>query len=121
MFGKYPKMVTYRPAGRGQQTRQAIVMPWRLEEFRPWLEELLGPLAVYEVADLPQPPPPHPSAPAPTPPPFAPADGDLPGAEPDDPGWTAEAWHQAGHSEPAPVWWHQDATRDAQPVWPDSG
>jgi hypothetical protein len=39
----------YRPAGRGQQTRRALVADWRADTIRDELEEVLGPLVVFEV------------------------------------------------------------------------
>ena len=83
--------VAYRPTGRGQQQRRALVSADRLDGFRDWLEGLLGPLAAYTAQDQPDPPP-SPFAPvdrAPRPPPDVPADP-VP-AWPDDPGWQPDA------------------------------
>jgi hypothetical protein len=42
-----PIEVSYRPAGNGQKTRHAYVPAHRLDGFRVWLEDLLGPLTHY--------------------------------------------------------------------------
>ena len=41
--------VRYRPTGRGQQTRRALVLPAFLPESREWLEEQFGELGLFEV------------------------------------------------------------------------
>jgi hypothetical protein len=69
MSGKYLAQVSYRPAGRGQQARQAWAAPGRLPRLREWLEGLLGPLAHYAVAEAAPSEAAHPSPPA-TPEPF---------------------------------------------------
>ncbi len=51
MSPKSAGWVSYRPTGRGQQTRHALVTAAALPAFRARLEALLGPLAVYEVAE----------------------------------------------------------------------
>jgi len=43
--------VTYRPMGRGQQTRRAWVAPEKLEKLREMLEAKLGKLAIFRVGD----------------------------------------------------------------------
>lgn len=74
--------VSYRPAGRGQQTRRALVLESRLDGLAEWLTERLGAVVRVEVV---QPEPPNPDPPpAPRPPPPPPAadddgvDDDLP-------------------------------------------
>jgi len=53
--------VTYRPAGRGQQERRALVLPELLEAMPEWLAQVCGaPLAHYAVVQ--PPPPPSPAA-----------------------------------------------------------
>jgi hypothetical protein len=48
--GMRPATVTYRPQGRGQQTRQALLAAAALPDFRFWLEAALGsPLASFTV------------------------------------------------------------------------
>jgi len=55
--------VTYRPAGRGQQERRALVLPELLEAMPEWLAQVCGtPLAHYAVVQPPPPPPPSPAA-----------------------------------------------------------
>lgn len=71
MSPKYPVQISYRPSGRGQQTRTALIAVFRLDGFRDWLEALLGPLTVYEVL-----PPP--------------AEPEPPPADVDDPSWTPD-------------------------------
>jgi len=51
--------VEYRPAGRGQQERRALVAPELLKGFAAWLANLIGPLAHY-AEHVPEPPPPPP-------------------------------------------------------------
>src|SRR4051794_35045011 len=51
MFAKSARLVSYRPIGRGQQTRHALVWAAALPDFRSRLEALLGPLAVYKMAE----------------------------------------------------------------------
>ncbi len=66
---------------------------WRLEGFREWLETLLGPLLVYDVAEGEPDPPPSPSAPqdraprAPRPP-DPPAETAIPDWWDEAPSWT---------------------------------
>ena len=55
--------VSYRPAGRGQQTRRALVLENRLEGLADWLTERLGAVVRVEVAPDPEPPP-RPARPA---------------------------------------------------------
>jgi hypothetical protein len=43
--------VAYRPEGKGLQTRHALVPEWRLPMLREWLEKVVGPLALFTVAD----------------------------------------------------------------------
>jgi hypothetical protein len=48
--GLQPSVVHYRPAGRGQQTRRALVAAAALPDFCIWLEAALGsPLALFTV------------------------------------------------------------------------
>jgi hypothetical protein len=44
----HPVPVTYRPVGRGQQSRQAWVAPWFLTHFPDWLTKVVGPLVLYQ-------------------------------------------------------------------------
>lgn len=71
--------VTYRPNGRGQQNRRALVMQDRLATFRGWLEAIVGQLACYEVrpTDLPG------AGRRATPPAYAPEIAALSGAQDD--------------------------------------
>ena len=86
--------VSYRPAGRGQQTRRALVTESRLEGLAERLTEHLGAAVRVEVVQpdpssdpppAPRPPPPSPPAADDEPPPGHPAWDRLPVAEPD--GW----------------------------------
>jgi putative DNA primase/helicase len=43
-------VISYRPAGRGQQTRRAAFDPSIVGNPRAWLEERLGPLVHFEAA-----------------------------------------------------------------------
>ena len=65
MSGKYLPEVRYRPVGRGQQTRRALVLPSHLIGCRDWLEEQFGELALFEIVG--QPPAPEPQPPTPPP------------------------------------------------------
>jgi putative DNA primase/helicase len=47
-LGMRPAPVAYRPLGRGQQRRDALVSETALSGFRDWLEAALGPLAQYD-------------------------------------------------------------------------
>ncbi len=78
MSGKYLS-VRYRPAGRGQQTRTLLCAEWRLPNLREWLEDLLGELLLFEVADAAQ----APENRAPTAEPPAVAEPDLGQIHPD--------------------------------------
>jgi len=93
MFGKSLVRVSYRPHGRGQQTRRAWAAPSRLPTLRAWLEGLVGPLARYVVEGQPPPPP------SPTPPEQAAA----PPSEAGEPG--SAAAHDAVPSGPDPDDW----------------
>jgi len=104
MSGKTVFEINYRPAGRGQNLRQAIAAEWRLPGLRKLMGDKIGLMKQFDVEELPEPPeppdnppPPSPSAttPPPTPTPPSPDDGDAPVFEQDDPGWTADPWHQA--------------------------
>lgn len=88
--GMSGKSVRYRPTGRGQQTRTAWCAEWRLPRLRDDLENLLGELALFEMAPA-NPPAAHDAAPA-EPPAPALSDADLaallaspPGAPPPEP------------------------------------
>jgi hypothetical protein len=50
-----PVEVSYRPNGRGQQTRRALVAPERLAGFSTWIEAVCGPLALLKIANMPAP------------------------------------------------------------------
>ena len=91
--------VSYRPAGRGQQTRRALVLESRLPTLAEWLTERLGAEVRVEVVQPdpnPDPPPaPRPPSPAPPaaddePPPGHPA-WDRPPVEDVD-GWEPAGW-----------------------------
>ena len=112
MSPKYPWLVTYRPQGRGQQTRTATVAGDRVEGFRAQLETLMGTLTVYEVSEIPGSPPPPPT-PTPNPPPHAPDDMDCPfDTPPDDPGWEPEGWQPDPDLDP-----HQPDWTDVLDHW----
>ena len=49
-----PIEVSYRPAGNGQKTRRAIVIPDRAAGFRAWIEALIGPLVHFEAVKPPE-------------------------------------------------------------------
>ena len=52
MSGKYPFFpLRYRPVGRGQQMREAWFRPTIVPNPRAWLEEQLGPLAFFKMAN----------------------------------------------------------------------
>lgn len=54
--------VSYRPPGRGQQNRRALVQAEHLPGFREWLEKMLAsPLATFEIAAPPAPARPMPA------------------------------------------------------------
>ena len=55
-----PSKATYRPQGRGQQTRVAWVRPDRLDDLREELEAVLGPRALFQLNGPPEEPPPDP-------------------------------------------------------------
>ncbi|MDJ0391160.1 hypothetical protein QMO56_23905 [Roseomonas sp. E05] len=55
--------VTYRPSGRGQQTRTAWARLDRLPKLRAWLETVTGATLVLFEPDNPSPPPPSPPEP----------------------------------------------------------
>ncbi|MBI0538960.1 hypothetical protein D9599_25740 [Roseomonas sp. KE2513] len=66
MSPKSPLRFTYRPSGRGQQTRQGWVRPdMDPEDVWRWLEDRLGELAVF-TPDEPEPEPPSPTPPLPS-------------------------------------------------------
>ena len=86
--------VTYRPFGRGQQTRTAWVTAARLDAFREWLTELLGDLVIYAVGETPDPPP------------------NAPWAE-----RSKQSQPQPEPAEPEPVWNEPPAWLDEAPPW----
>jgi len=69
--------VSYRPTGRGQQTRRALVLESRLPTLAEWLTERLGAFVQVEVLQPdPNPDPPPSPPPRPAPRQHAPADAD---------------------------------------------
>ncbi|WP_147426107.1 ATP-dependent DNA helicase [Teichococcus wenyumeiae] len=59
--GNTPSTIHYRPEGRGQQTRRALVRADLLPGVLEWLEEKLGPIGFFEIQQPePEPEPPKP-------------------------------------------------------------
>ena len=92
--------VSYRPAGRGQQTRRALVLESRLNGLAEWLTERLGVAVCVEVVQAdPNPDPPAPR-PGRAPPPARPVADDEP--SPGHPAWDRlsvgepEIWEPVG-------------------------
>ncbi len=92
--------VSYRPAGRGQQTRRALVLESRLEGLAEWLTEHLGAAVRVEVVQ-PDPNPDPPPAPRPPPPPPPAADD---AADDDEPPPGHPAWDCPPVEEPDGRW-----------------
>ena len=96
------KSVRYRPAGRGRQNRTAWVLANRLDGFREWLENQLGPLAAYAVGDV----PPNPAT---EPPSSAQLRTEAPGPSADDLARWEKQFTDEPDMPPEPPSWLDDA------------